>query len=264
MGIEEIRELRKIEYHSEFVLTTKQIADFYGCTVNNIRWNFAKNQDKFIEGVHYFKIEGAALKEFKAYFTKLEAQSGESENFRPADLPFSKLASSLYLWTLQGAARHCKILGTKKAWEVFNELEKNYFGAVETKNCVYAMELDEGTVKIGRTSNIEKRVKQIEAENNCHVLRVFNTAPLPLETAVQMETACLETFAAFLSHDNEYFKIDFEDARAEIKKLVGIDSAAPLPINTYCELKFLIEKTTDDNLRDELIKAAAKILLRNC
>lgn len=32
----------------------------------------------------------------------------------------------------------------------------------------------------------------------------------------------------------------------------------------YCELKFLIANCTDENLRDELIKTAAKFLLRNC
>ena len=147
----------------------------------------------------------------------------------------------------------------------FNELEKNYFGAVETKNCVYAMELDEGTVKIGRTANIEKRVKQIETENNCRVLRVFNTKILPLEAAAQIEAACLETFAAFLAHDSEYFNIDFETARAEIERLVKIESSALSPLDkleTLNRLDKYIELATDLALRDELIKAALKFLIR--
>lgn len=38
-----------------------------------------------------------------------------------------KTTSQLYLWTRRGASRHCKILGTDKAWEQFDYLEDNYF-----------------------------------------------------------------------------------------------------------------------------------------
>ena len=131
-----------MQYRSQFVLTTKQIADSYGCSADNIRWNFAKNQDKFIEGVHYFKLEGEELKEFKAYFAELAAQKKDSENFRPADLPFTKMASSLYLWTLQGAARHCKMLGTQKAWDVFTILENSYFGKSKLQDSIPPLELN--------------------------------------------------------------------------------------------------------------------------
>lgn len=36
-------------------------------------------------------------------------------------------SNSMYLWTRRGASRHCKILGTDKAWEQFDYLEDNYF-----------------------------------------------------------------------------------------------------------------------------------------
>ena len=40
---------------------------------------------------------------------------------------YGKRTSSIYLWTKRGAARHCKMLGTEKAWDVFELLEDNYF-----------------------------------------------------------------------------------------------------------------------------------------
>lgn len=38
-----------------------------------------------------------------------------------------KNANQLYLWTRRGASRHCKMLGTDKAWEQFDALEENYY-----------------------------------------------------------------------------------------------------------------------------------------
>ena len=34
---------------------------------------------------------------------------------------------ALMLWTKQGASRHCKMLGTDKAWDMFDCLEESYF-----------------------------------------------------------------------------------------------------------------------------------------
>ena len=139
----DIEDLIKIEYHGERVLTTKQIGNFYGCTPRNIRNNYEQNKSQFIEGVHYFKLTGEKLKEFKAYFAQILATSKSGAvdtstlNFvfqngaveiSSLDVPFTKMANCLYLWTLQGCVRHCKLVGTKKSWEVFNKLEKNYFG----------------------------------------------------------------------------------------------------------------------------------------
>lgn len=103
-----------VEHNDERVLTTEQMAEVYGCESRNISDNFKNNEGHFEEGKHYFKLEGAELKAFKRY----------SENI---GLPINKFASTLYLWTRRGASRHCKMLGTDKAWEMFDTLEENYF-----------------------------------------------------------------------------------------------------------------------------------------
>ncbi len=74
--------------------------------------NFNRNKSKFKEGIHYYVLEGEQLQSFKGCH-----QNDES----------LKYVSILYLWTKRGASRHCKMLGTDKAWEMFDSLEENYF-----------------------------------------------------------------------------------------------------------------------------------------
>ena len=41
-----------------------------------------------------------------------------------------KFAPVIMLWTCRGASRHCKMLGTDKAWEVFDQDKKLIEGYV--------------------------------------------------------------------------------------------------------------------------------------
>ncbi|MFC6179992.1 ORF6N domain-containing protein [Lactiplantibacillus daowaiensis] len=108
-----MNELQQVKYNGDLILTTEQLAIFYETSAQQIQQNFLNNKDKFVAGTHYYHLKGSELKQFKNYF----------ENF---DL-VGKRAPSLYLWTKQGAARHSKMLGTDKAWDMFDELEENYF-----------------------------------------------------------------------------------------------------------------------------------------
>lgn len=105
--------LKPIEWGGQVVITTAQLAKAYGATTDNIKDNFNGNKDRFTEGKHYILLTGQALREFKN-------QVAESNLV-------AKNTSQLYLWTRRGASRHCKILGTDKAWEQFDYLEDNYF-----------------------------------------------------------------------------------------------------------------------------------------
>lgn len=103
-----------IEINNQRLLTTEQLAAFYETTPKNIQDNFQNNREKFIESKHYYRIEGQELKDFKSH----------TENI---GLPINKFASQLILYTKQGASRHSKMLGTDRAWDMFDELEENYF-----------------------------------------------------------------------------------------------------------------------------------------
>ena len=105
-------DLIPVEYRAERVLTTEQLAQAYECEPKQIKQNFNNNKAHFEEGRHYYKVEGDELKELRV------------ENI---DLQISPKTRCLYLWTRRGASRHSKMLGTDRAWEMFDALEESYF-----------------------------------------------------------------------------------------------------------------------------------------
>lgn len=111
-----MNELQVIEKNNERVLLTSQIAESYGTTAKVITDNFSNNKGRYIEGKHFYCLEGDELREFK----------NKTENFGVA-----KNVNKLYLWTQKGALLHAKSLGTDKAWEVYDYLVDSYFQKVE-------------------------------------------------------------------------------------------------------------------------------------
>jgi hypothetical protein len=111
-------EVQIIEHEGERVLLTEQLSDIYECEPSNIKKNFNANKDRFVEGKHYYKLEGKELDNLRVTFS---------------DLQISPMTRSLYLWTRRGASRHCKMLGTDKAWEMFDLLEDRYFNPAPPK-----------------------------------------------------------------------------------------------------------------------------------
>ncbi|APM40581.1 ORF6N domain-containing protein [Clostridium kluyveri] len=107
-----------MEFKNQRIMTTKVLAEQYGTNEQNISKNFTRNSERFVEGKHYFKLEGEELKEFKGYVLNDESL---------------KFVSILYLWTDRGAARHAKILDTDEAWDIYEELEETYFRVKESK-----------------------------------------------------------------------------------------------------------------------------------
>ncbi|WP_275372491.1 ORF6N domain-containing protein, partial [Xenorhabdus bovienii] len=73
---------------------------------------------RFVEGKHYFKVIGKALKDLRVTLSNLQ---------------ISPKARSLMLWTERGAARHAKMLDTDQAWNVFEKLEDFYFNQKEAE-----------------------------------------------------------------------------------------------------------------------------------
>ena len=108
-----------IQYKSLPVMTTEQMAGFYGTDPVNIRKNHMRNAERFIDGKHFFKVEGDELRTLKNSLSDFEVLSPNTR--------------SLTLWTEKGAARHAKILDTDQAWDVYEQLEEVYF-AVKGKS----------------------------------------------------------------------------------------------------------------------------------
>ena len=114
-----VETITRIEYKGQPVLTYEQLAEVLSSkgdrevTVKSLRENFRNNRERFIEGGHYFKLEGEELKTFMNY----------TKNFGLVP----KNAKHLYLLTRRGVARHCKMVNSEVAWDVYEALEENYF-----------------------------------------------------------------------------------------------------------------------------------------
>ncbi|WP_136148613.1 ORF6N domain-containing protein [Escherichia coli] len=117
-----VETLSPITHNQIPVITTELLAQLYGAGVKNIQNNYARNAERFIEGKHFFKVAGDALK-------NLRVALNYSQNLQPSLTGFqiSPKARSLILWTERGAARHAKMLETDQAWDVFEKLEDCYF-----------------------------------------------------------------------------------------------------------------------------------------
>ena len=151
-----------IEWNGQIVITTAQLAEIYETTTKNITKNFQRNKDRFEVGKHYFVLQGEELREFMTV---------APERCLP---PSTSIA---YLWTRRGASRHCKILGTDKAWEQFDYLEDNYFDRGPAKLPPMTTEqqiqlLAQGNVELSKridtvqtkTETLEERFDRFEEE----------------------------------------------------------------------------------------------------
>ena len=110
--------LQVIENQNQRVLLTSQLAEVYETTDKRISENFNSNKDRYIEGKHYFTLEG---EEKTNFLNHTEITDG------------SKKAKILYLWTEKGAMLHAKSLNTDKAWEMYETLVNTYFEIKQTK-----------------------------------------------------------------------------------------------------------------------------------
>ncbi|MFP1483847.1 ORF6N domain-containing protein [Escherichia coli] len=54
-----------IEWQEVSVVTTETLAAGYGTTPIRIQQNYIRNEERFVEGKHFFKISGDELKSFR-------------------------------------------------------------------------------------------------------------------------------------------------------------------------------------------------------
>ena len=117
-----VETLSPITHNQIPVITTELLAQLYCTEISNIKVNYTRNSERFVEGKHFFKVVGDELK-------NLRVTLSNSQNLQPSlrGLQISPKARSLILWTERGAARHAKMLETDQAWDVFEKLEDCYF-----------------------------------------------------------------------------------------------------------------------------------------
>ena len=125
-----VETLSPIAYNQIPVITTELLAQLYGTETVNIKMNFSRNSARFVQGKHFFKLEGNELREFKHRLSLSESVSREVTD--SYSVKIARNVRSLILWTERGAARHAKMLETDQAWEVFEKLEDCYFSQGKT------------------------------------------------------------------------------------------------------------------------------------
>lgn len=186
------------EYRGIRVLTTGQIADMYGTDNKTISYNFSYNKRKYVEGKHYIKLEGAALKDFKA----------------SREIPdCHKFSAHLYLWTEKGALLHAKSLNTDKAWEVYDYLVDFYFRVKEetkplpeTKQT--ARPLMRTVVDVPENPEILNAIQKIKADATCmQVLLDGCKAYTSEETYKERRKATAEVVSIIVNDMNRWLNL---------------------------------------------------------
>jgi hypothetical protein len=210
--------LQIIEHEGIRVLTTKQLAEAYETTETNIKTNFNRNKERFIEGRDYYLLKSAELKEFKNYVTD-------------SNLVDSR-APQLYLWTERGANRHSKILDTDMAWKQFDVLEETYF-KVKSMSAMQLLKLqNQALVEVDeKVEHIDSRVTNLENTTTVDSRKQYTLRKIASATAVRVlggkdSQAYLElhhkVFCQLWRDYKDYFKIpsyrdtlkiDFEKAK---------------------------------------------------
>lgn len=148
------KEISIINYKAIPIVTTEMLADFYGTDIDNIRQNFSRNVERFVEGKHFYKLEGFELKAFKNSVTNCHA--------------VKKNARIVNLWTERGAARHAKMLDTDQAWEVFEQLEDCYFHRKDILSKTHKSEREPLTSAVNMLVSKTKHLNYSEAYKLVH------------------------------------------------------------------------------------------------
>ena len=101
------------------------------------------------------------------------------------------------------------------------------------QSCVYVWQMNNGTVKIGVTADVIKRLNTIEHSSGLEVNDTFSTAQIDRRVAYKIENACHKTFAAYRTK-GEFFTVSFAEACVELKKQLERYSAKlPEAFNSY-------------------------------
>ena len=119
-----IENVIRLEYQGEKVLTTKQLTELFECSRQVATSAFHYHEDTFIADVDYFYLTKGSLREFKSKYSGKNFCLPSGKNFCT---PFSHMASTLYLWTLNGVEKLSKSIGTDKAKLIFSSLKFGYF-----------------------------------------------------------------------------------------------------------------------------------------
>ena len=161
-GEGEIGLMNRLEVNGELVVPTAQLAKLYNCSSNTIVKTFHRHKEQFVEGVHYFKLVGEDLRNFKREMTDCHSVTNcPSAIVNPN-------ATVFYLWTAVGAAKFAKSLKSRRAWDIYEQLAVNYFKTLPNKKSAKTSAKNEMTnkEKVDRLIRLAKITKDATRREN--------------------------------------------------------------------------------------------------
>ncbi len=166
-----------IVYQGKRVLLTSQLAEGYETNTDTIKRNYHNNKKRYIEGKHYFLLEGDELRGFKREVKNLD---------------LAPSTNKLYLWTERGAFLHAKSLGGDRAWELYEEMIETYFRAAEIvrNNAPPHLAPETSPAALERLIKITRRVLLDAGGTAADVLKttisIYQTWNIPVPEALTM------------------------------------------------------------------------------
>lgn len=220
-GLQERVERKPIEWKGKVVITTALLAEVYETDTDNVKVNFNRHKDNFVEGTHYFLLQGEDLREFKNLVTD--------------SYLVDKRTPQLYLWTERGANRHCKILDTDKAWEQFDNLEETYFKVKEIVNTELSPELQ----MLQGLLDQMKQKELADRERDRQISKAKETADKAVETTERIKEIVTPVFDNWRDETNKKvvriqkssekpFELLRHEMYTELERRAGCDLATRL------------------------------------
>lgn len=139
-----------MEHCNQRILTTAQIAEFYGTDERRVSENFNRNKEHYTEGKHFYCLEGEALKTFGDYY---------------ANCVSVERVPKLYLWTEKGALMHAKSLNTDKAWQAYEMLVDDYYRLkaapqIDIDQIIDMEKIDEALAKLRQVRRVVRSLQR--------------------------------------------------------------------------------------------------------
>ncbi|WP_406705436.1 ORF6N domain-containing protein [Sodalis sp.] len=214
-----------ITHNSIHVITTELLAQLYGTDTENIKKNYGRNKERFVEGKHYFKLESDDLREFKHKVTHC---------------PFVNIAHNvrhLMLWTERGAARHAKMLETDQAWDVFEQLEDCYFNTERANNPPQYQPESHELFTANDTSNLARLIWHMshnfrfkQAWSNgiwyalCEVTGIASPRPMEVRHIPHIARECERIWAVIERLQSAMVEAERRTIRQLVRKRENVDS----------------------------------------
>lgn len=228
-----------IEWKGVRVVTTETLAAGYGASAKNIQDNLLNNKSRFIDGVHYFKLEGDELRQFK----KVPDNIGL----------VSKHTSQQILWTEKGAARMSKIVDSDEAWSFFEKMEDAYFRPAPTE-----------------VSRKQLALMVIEAEDRAEAFQLENKHLSATVESLEKHLTkgmTLTSFCKALNGVNVHKIMQWASERNWVYNSRRDPEKKPKwRVASYARDKYLTEEETTIKTRslDEIIKFTPVLLEKGC